>query len=89
MPTFSPSFFQFSVTPSESVECQMRPAAAMPADQSLALATRLALTCRGGRPLLVRRSLILATNAASSPVVSAWADAGGYSADTAKARISP
>ena len=45
------------------------------------------MTCRAGRPLLARRSLILATNEASSLTVSAWAPAGNI--DTPKATIRP
>src|ERR1044072_2140247 len=73
--------------PSDRVECQILPAAAMPADQVRALATRLALTCSGARPLLARRSLILATKVASSLTVSALAPDGKES--TLRARISP
>ena len=87
MPTFSPSFCQSAVIPSERVECQIRPAAAIPAAQPRALDTRLALTCSAGSPLLARRSLILATNDASSLTVSACAPAGN--SDTPKARIRP
>src|SRR5688500_13580758 len=72
--------------PSERVECQILPAAAMTAAQARALVTRFSCTWRAGRPLLARRPLILATKAASSLTGSAWAAAIGMSV-TPRARI--
>src|SRR5581483_3255512 len=59
------------------------------AAQPRALATRLALTWRAGRPWPARRSLILATKVASSLTVSASARAPAGKRATPMARISP